>query len=149
MNSKELEFILMKDSFVKSSFQGCFASDEIDSIQVPFPSSYILNYDPRNEPGSHWVAVYYDTHGQAEYLDSYGLPPMIESINTFLERNSTSWRYNEKLIQGFQSRVCGHYCIFYLLHRYRNLSMEDIVHMFGKDLNQNDKEVLDFVEELY
>jgi hypothetical protein len=35
----------------------------------------IVNTDPHNKPGSHWVAIYGDGDGHTEFFDSYGKPP--------------------------------------------------------------------------
>ena len=43
---------------------------------VSYPSSFVINLDPSYRPGSHWVAVYFDKNGVAEYFDSLaGYPP--------------------------------------------------------------------------
>ena len=35
----------------------------------------VLNKDPADEPGEHWVAVYINEDRKGEYFDSYGMTP--------------------------------------------------------------------------
>jgi hypothetical protein len=87
-----------------------------------------MNTDPSNKPGTHWVAVYCD-----EYFDSYGRPS---------KRNK---KYNPVRIQGTLSSACGQYCVYYLCHRIRGRSMNDIVKDFSYDYALNDMCVTEYI----
>jgi len=72
----------------------------------------IVNTDPPNEPGEHWVATYIDSTGRRkEYFDSFGRqPPAI--FETYMNYNCSDYcSYNKKQLQSIASRVCGYYCI--------------------------------------
>ena len=43
-----------------------------------------------------------------------------------LYEHCTSWTYNTIRVQGEGSTVCGHHCIFYLIHRCSGNSMGDV-----------------------
>jgi hypothetical protein len=43
----------------------------------------VINTDPHDQPGAHWVCVYLNTP-VVEYFDSYGLPPLIVTFKTLL-----------------------------------------------------------------
>jgi hypothetical protein len=45
------------------------------------PRGYILNTDPSDKPGSHWVAMYLTEDGEREFWDSYGQAPGFYSQN--------------------------------------------------------------------
>lgn len=94
------------------------------------------------------VAIYFSQEGKGEYLDSYGIPPLIPGFYTFLEKNTVSWRFNDRTLQGPHSRVCGHYCVFYMLYRCRGRSMDSVVAMFDDDTNDNDDFVYRFISNL-
>jgi hypothetical protein len=57
-----VEIILKKDKFTKDIFGGALACDELP-VRPPFPSCYIINTDPRNKPGQHWLALYVNKNG--------------------------------------------------------------------------------------
>jgi hypothetical protein len=148
MNVVDIETILCNDAYVCPIFAGCFSSDALCDVTVDYPSAYVWNYDPSHEPGTHWVAVFITEDGKGEYFDSYGLAPLISEFSTFLNDNTLSWRINGRTLQGPTSHVCGHYCIFYLLHRCRGRSMDSIVAMFGDNTDKNDDSVERFVQSL-
>jgi hypothetical protein len=35
------------------------------------PKGFILNTDPSNKPGTHWIAMFLATDGKGEFWDSY------------------------------------------------------------------------------
>ena len=110
-----------------------------------YPSAYVCNTEPRAEEGEHWIAIYLDEGGRGEYFDSYGLPsPPRGAFHNFLNKHSSS-SYVLFQLQGPLSGVCGHYCLFYLLHRARGYDLNTIVHMFGNDVRDNDVLVEEFV----
>ena len=54
--------------------------------------------------------------------------------------------YNDKPMQGLTSDVCGDYCLFYLLHRARNVDLNTIQTKFKLyDSQWNDAQVAHFV----
>jgi len=73
----------------------------------------ILNLNTSAQPGSHWVA-YFVKNSKAVYFDSFGnLPPPPELIK-YLGK-TTLIAYNHKQIQPFNSVICGHLCIVFIL----------------------------------
>lgn len=52
-------------------------------------------------------------------------------------------------MQGVDSNVCGHYCLYYLLNRCRGISMEDIVNTFNGSYGNNDQYVLNYIESIF
>src|SRR5438128_1093615 len=63
------------------NFLGVFALDEQPSTDdlselKKYPVAYIINSDPSNKPGQHWLAVYKESQdGALEFFDSYGQHP--------------------------------------------------------------------------
>ena len=92
MNSRQLRWILSGDKFTKLSFTGVYAINEIKSIKtVSYPSSFLINLDPSYQPGSHWVAVYFDKNGVGEYFDSFASYPPHEIVH-FLRSHAKGWQ---------------------------------------------------------
>ena len=155
MDTIQLKKILENDFITKSSFQGVYASDQLQLLQKPnrLPACYVINEDPASKPGSHWVALYLMPNGDVEYFDSYGDVP-IKPIEQFARRLAkTNVWYNTKQLQSFETRACGPFCIFYLLQRNSGRSMNDIVFRYfttnSAKLLLNDYFVRDFVCQRY
>ncbi|KAL3084237.1 hypothetical protein niasHS_009725 [Heterodera schachtii] len=54
----------------------CFPSDQIPAgATTPVPYSMVINVDPTDSPGSHWVALYCEQPNRVEYYDSTGIWP--------------------------------------------------------------------------
>lgn len=111
---------------------GVYPADRLPSILYP-STAIIANTDPHFKGGEHWVAFYMDHHtGMIEYFDSFGNPPHLPTYQQFLRRNSLHpYIYNKYRLQGYNTSVCGHYCLVYLFCRIRcNMSMNDFIQLF-------------------
>lgn len=79
--------------------------------------SAIINLDSSNGPGTHWV-TYIKTGKIVKYFDSYGdLPPPTDLIH-YLHKGVSPVQevhYNYKRYQKFDTIVCGHLCLQFLL----------------------------------
>ena len=118
MYKQQIETILELDS--ETTFRGVYAMDTLPTRQM---GAYVINLDNHDEPGSHWVAVYDDGH-QVEYMDSYGLPPSDPRCLLFLGQK---FKYNSYALQQPLSNACGFYCIYFLIHRSRGHTANDIL----------------------
>ena len=107
--------------------------------------------DPSNGPGTHWIAVYLTEDGKGEFFDSYGKRPEFYSrtFKTFLQDHSSTFTWNENTLQSPWSRVYGQYCLFYALHRSRNIPMSTIVNMFTDHKDGDDTLVRNFIRKWY
>ena len=83
MNTLQIERLLKKDLKSKTIFKKVCALDQLE--KPTFPSAYVINSDPSSEPGEHWVAVYFDKRGRGEYFDSYGLPPTLIGLDSYMD----------------------------------------------------------------
>ncbi len=130
MDTRRIIRALKSKSTTSASFLGVFASDELPQ-SVPFrPCSLVINPDPANLPGQHWVAAYINGDGTTDYFDSYGVKPNVAAIATFLDDNSDYVNCNSKQVQGHLSSVCGQYCLWFLTHKCAGFGMSDIVKPF-------------------
>jgi len=83
---------------------------------ITHPRSVIVNADAHTQSGSHWLAIRLEPMSStAFFFDSYGLPPHIHDIKTFLRRNCTVLDYNPIELQGPLGMVCGEYCCLLVL----------------------------------
>ena len=93
--------------------------------------------------------MFFDKNGKGEYFDSYGLPPHVFDLQNFMDLNSRQWIYTNKTLQRLLSTVCGHYCVYYLLFRCRNVTLREIVSRFSSNLSENDYNVHRVVNDLW
>ena len=105
------------------SFLGVFPSDPIARTVT-----LIVNTDPHKERGSHWLAIHLQPKSHSSfYFDSYGLPPFIPSIESFLHRNSIVHNYNTVQLQETTSTVCGKNCCLFALYIDRSYTPRQFV----------------------
>jgi hypothetical protein len=87
-----------------SYFLGVFPSDLLPQHSIAWSGTLIVNTDPHTESGSHWLAIHFQSRSyNYYYFHSYGLPPFIPSIQSFISRNCTVWDYNS--VQGTTART--------------------------------------------
>ena len=68
-----------------------------------------------------------------------------KTFTTFLENNARRWTYNHQGLQSVNTKVCGHYCLYYLINRCRNVTMTTIVSRFSRNSLKNDSLVYHFI----
>ena len=151
MNSTQLTHILRKHKYSRAVFQGVYPSDKLPTSVSSFPALFIANVDTSDKPGSHWVAFYFTKDQKGEFFDSYGLPPSnyTGTFPLFLNNNSNGWKFNSKTLQSIDSKVCGHYCLYYALFCCRNICMSTIVNRFSSNKRRNDFLVKRFIENIF
>lgn len=120
------------DPYIKKGFAGVFASDSLPQ-SVGTHTSFIINLDPKTEPGSHWTAIFFtdeqDTFTKkksAFYFDSYGRFPTHKNILKFLVNNAANISYNFYGFQSYNSLTCGHFCLYFLYKMNRNLKLNEL-----------------------
>lgn len=125
---------LPMDFDLKSETRECLVSS-ICSMKLPklVEKGYdrigiVINTDPHDGPGQHWVAVYADLRPELEYprmtyFDSYAHKPEPEIVK-LMERWSTQWNetkkhskpmeltYN-KIRHQYKTSECGMYCLYF------------------------------------
>jgi len=79
-----------------SSFPDVFPSDLLPHSIVR-TNTLIINADPNTERGSHWLAVHFRHKSSSVYrFESYGIVPLVPSIQAFFKRNCTTWDNNKR-----------------------------------------------------
>ena len=151
MNTLQILNVLQSDSFTRSVFTDVLPLDRLPDRIPKRPRGFILNVDRSIGPGTHWVAIYLTPDGKGEFFDSFGQRPEFYNRNfeTFLQNHSNTFIWNEQTLQSPWSRVCGQYCLFFALHRCRNIPMSTIVNMFTDNKEWNDMLVRDFIRKWY
>ena len=148
MDTIQLTLVLRKDRYTRGVFQGVYPSDKLPTSVSSYPALFVANVDTSKKPGSHWVTFYFSKEREGEFFDSYGLPPTsyTGTFTRFLKNNSCSWTFNTLTLQSINSKVCGHYCLYFALFRCRGVSMKTIVNRFSSNKSRNDFLVKRFIE---
>ena len=116
-------------------FLGTISHDEIKSKILPLikPKSrggFVINTDPHNKPGEHWLAVYFDGRpgGDAtiEFFDSFAedIDPKLQKdllliANKLNAGTYLKYKYNRIRYQNDKSSNCGYFAMKFLIDRFR------------------------------
>ena len=133
MNTSQLQSVLFREHIHGT----VCAIDQLPTHIDHFPSAFIINTDEHDEPGEHWVAVYFPESTKAEFFDSYGhLPSYFDERLVYFLQKANSVIYNTVKLQGPLTPVCGQYCLFYIMHRERGIPADILLthlNMFNTD----------------
>ena len=138
MNTDQIQRILDSDICVSRIGAKVLACDQLPTyIDRSRRAAFVINTDPSDMPGSHWVGLYYDAAYRFEYFDSFGLQPVHAQIVSFIRRNSNRpLLFNSRHLQDTVSAVCGLYCIYFLLVKCRGGSMQRVLYPFSSSTRQ-------------
>lgn len=124
------------------------AKDELSDI-IGHRKAYIINTDPSNKPGEHWVCIYY-LGNSAFYFDSFGIQNNIESeIKNFLSHTCHTWCRNRNSFQAEDSELCGVYCLFVLHILYNGYNVKSLNQIFNAQPKLNDAKVFKWFTTLF
>jgi hypothetical protein len=143
MNTAEVECILRRALASHDVvFSGVFAADTVPNVRK-YPSFFVVNTDPAERPGEHWVACFAKSPGEVEFFDSYGM-----SVDTYphIRLPFRVTTYNSVSLQAINSYACGHFCIYYICKRAQGQPLRSIVmHLARFNSAQRDQVVRSFV----
>ena len=74
-------------------FSGVYPRDLIPYHPRPYEKAIVVNTDPHDQPGTHWVCLYV-TPPVVEYFDSYGIRPFFPEILNFIDRKESQPIWN-------------------------------------------------------
>jgi hypothetical protein len=147
MNGNRIAHILSLDKYAKDLFGGFSTPD----IPIPkfssLPSIVILNTALYGTAGEHWCTVCFSKNRSCDFFDPYARSPTEYGFtNTLLSACNYEIRFNEKPVQGFLSKTCGHHCLYFALKYARKDTPDSIMksyHPFNK--RSNDNMVFDYI----
>ena len=109
-----LDIIYFKEVLKIPNFRGVFMRDELP--KKPHNTECgIVNFNTSDQSGSHWVAYYKDI--DRIYFDSYG-QVILDEVKNYLktenEKDKLVIQRNTDIVQDFNTKICGHLCLFVL-----------------------------------
>lgn len=151
MDTKTLECMIKCDRELSSCTTGVFASDRIPHKPTFYPYAFIANTQKHTLLGQHWIAIFVPTPAEGEFFDSFAEDPSYYSkqFQDFFSKNNLKLKVNNKRIQSDKSVVCGEYCIYYLLNRSRQVSMETLMSLFSPNYINNDVFIRDYIKDVF
>lgn len=94
-------------------------------------SSFIVNIQKSNLPGSHFVCILIKPE-EIYYFDSLGFPIVNSYIDTKLKSVKKPVHYTSKPVQGEKSVFCAFYCLaFLIMCQDRGKTFEEFLKMFS------------------
>lgn len=151
MNTSSLQCIVRCDPTLFNSVVGILAADELPKQLQSFPVTFKVNTDKRVDPRRHCVVFYISSRTNGEFFNRYGSSPSYYS-NAFqfvFNRNGLKMTYNQRRLQGYDSSMCGQYCVYYLRQRCRAMEMKFVVEPFTQNYANNDQFVYSYVNRTF
>ena len=72
LNLIQLSIALKTNSVTGKHTLAVFARDELSSIYTNPPQIIIVNTDPLEKSGKHWLLIYFNEDGSVDFFDSLG-----------------------------------------------------------------------------
>ena len=142
VSDRQLDTLALHEPSLEPYFVGVFAADTLPTRpRRDRAQAYIVNTDPRDRPGRHWIALWTDGH-VCEKMDSYGLPLTYYQstpLEDWLVRHWSIVETNSRSLQTFNSATCGHYALKYLVDKSQGKTLRDFLDQFSRyDYVHND-----------
>ena len=146
LNNLQLDHLARTNPSLCCVFYGTVPCDRLPkTLPQEGPTAYIVNTDPHDKPGVHWIALWADKD-KCEILDSYGLPldayGTAEPLKAWLDRHFKYHIFNGKSLQPLFSQSCGGYALMFLIDRAEGRDMNAFLSRFKKnEFVENDRKV--------
>jgi len=117
----------------KNTYQGIYPCDRLSEQTIQnVPCALVINFDPHDKPGSHWISLWFDKNKNVDYFDTYSRPLSVNpDIFDFVHKNGKSVNYlSGDAIQSDDSSVCGHYCILFTICKSNKIRFSDFKNTF-------------------
>jgi hypothetical protein len=145
MNNLEINRILRAHHKTKNIFITSSPCN-IPPYSSRYPYALVMNTDDSRGSGIHWIAMYVTSSDTVESFDPSGLPPN-ECISRFL-RKFKEVKQNPYHLQAFNSSVCGHYCVYFIIRRCSGDSFASIIKRLHEMGDIRDSYVREYVSQL-
>ena len=97
--------------------------------------AYVINLDQRSDIGTHWVALYVKYNDVTQF-DSFGVKLIPKVIKKFIGHKNLM--VSIFIIQGYDSVMCGYFCIRFINFMFRGKTLTDYTNLFSpNDFKKN------------
>lgn len=128
LNTLQLREALTREAVTKPFFRGVYAADQVRGAQVTPPCLMIVNTDPQEAPGSHWLLFFFVSDHLVEMFDSLGksVDHYSKFLTQWIRQQAQQMDVMTQRVQPEDSALCGHYCLYYAYYRCTGETMRDI-----------------------
>ena len=153
LKNLQLDYLARDDPQLKVYFYGTVACDRLPKApDKKTPRRYIVNTDPHDQPGQHWLAIW-TCQNVCEVMYSYALPlERYEQVTPLREWIVRHWKYvvtNGKSLQAVNSKSCGDYALLYFKTKVRGRTLQEFLNDFSDyDYESNDHKAGQRVKQL-
>ena len=117
LSNHDIDRVLRKTSPVRDIYLGAFPVDRLPDLHLNnFPVMLVVNTDPHNLPGRHWISIFIDGDRQGEVFDPLA-SPLSNHVMRFMNRWTRRWMTNHNMYQHPRSHACGVFVLYHLLNR--------------------------------
>ena len=135
------------DDGVKQAFRGIYSNDRLPYTLLKPPAFIIVNTDVHNLPGQHWKVIFINDHYEGEVFDSLATP-LSNHVIQFMNRHTTRWITNRRMVQHPTSSQCGAYVLYFITQRLNHASLRDLCLTFSSNLKENERMIHRFYRQL-
>ncbi len=140
MNSFELRRILDNHPYTRTWRIPIVTMDDLPPVRVR-PSFLLVNTDTSLGRGKHWIVLHFPKQPPDELFDPLGRSTSYYRLERYLKNGRTVL----DPIQSRRSRLCGLFCLYYIILRIGGHSLEDVERrFFSENLDRNDRLLKDF-----
>lgn len=148
MNTKQIKDILANHPYARKTFQGVYASDTCPkSLSSDRPVSLVVNTDPQNKSGTHWIALWL-AEGVLTVFDSLAYfpdHPIYKGVLTdYINSLARELRYNVTAVQHSEAITCGQHCVFFLSKLSELRSVANVLKLYTSVPRDNDRMVVSY-----
>ena len=101
--------------------------------------AYVINLDHSKNEGTHWIVIFIKSN-EVIYFDSFGVEHLPEEIIKSIESANKNIKSNIFRIQGYNSIMCGYFCILFTEFMLDSKSLTEFTNLFSTyDFLKNDE----------
>ena len=124
----------------QSRFNGIYSRDNLPNKIKD--GAYVINLDEYSDIGTHWVALWVNINN-VTYFDSFGVEHLPKEIKAFIKNRNI--KTNIFRIQGYDSIMCGYFCIGFVDFMFKGKSLTEYTNLFSpNDFKKNDDTILKY-----
>ena len=116
LNLIQLSIALKTNSVTSKHTLAVFARDELSSIYTNPPQIIIVNTNPLEKSGKHWLLIYFNKDGSMDFFDSlgYDINFYYFSIKKFVQKFTKKYQNVMTCrVQPLDLSLCNHYYLYY------------------------------------
>ena len=121
-------FEIMKYYDNESRFNRVYSRDNLPNKIKD--GAYVINLDDYSDIGSHWIALYVKNN-DITYFDSFGVEHIPKEIKAFIKNRNI--KTNIFRIQGYDSIMCGYFCIGFITFMLKGKSLTEYTNLFSSN----------------